>query len=356
MKRLAAAAAVATCVWLAASAAFAHPHVWVTVRSQIVFSPDGKVAAVVHDWVFDEMYSSFATQGLAKPGELVKRETFAPLAKENAGGLADIGYFTTLKIGGKAVDFGNVTDYWMEERPDHLVTFHVVLPLKTPTPPGRYFSLLVADPEYFIDFEFDDNDAIKLDSAPSGCSASIAKPPPLDGRRPEDPQRVVLHRPAAGSEFRLQDGQPRDRRLPVKRILRALPFVLLWLWRSCATRAAPALAQLAHRPFEVGGGEGGGGANGGVTGWLLAEQSQLTHLIAAHVKALHGDPAAMWGLVGLGFAYGVFHAAGPGTRQGGDRLLHDGQRSRAEARRRRSPFWRRCCRARSRSRWSASRR
>ena len=105
MKRLAAAAAVATCVWLAASAAFAHPHVWVTVRSQIVFSPDGKVASVVHDWVFDEMYSSFATQGLAKPGELVKRDTFAPLAKENAGGLAEIGYFTTLKIGGKAVDF-----------------------------------------------------------------------------------------------------------------------------------------------------------------------------------------------------------------------------------------------------------
>jgi len=98
----------------------------------------------------------------------------------------------------------------------------------------------------------------------------------------------------------------------VKRILRALPLragLALALLASCA---APALAQLAQRPFAVGGGEGGGGASGGVTGWLLAEQSQLTHLIAAHVKALHGDPAAVWGLVGLGFAYGVFHAAGPG--------------------------------------------
>ncbi len=98
----------------------------------------------------------------------------------------------------------------------------------------------------------------------------------------------------------------------MKRILRALPFRAALALALLATRAAPALAQLAHRPFEVGGGEGGGGANGGVTGWLLAEQSQLTHLIAAHVKALHGDPAAMWGLVGIGFAYGVFHAAGPG--------------------------------------------
>ena len=167
-----------------ATPAAAHPHVWVTVKSQIAFTPDGKVAAVVHDWVFDEMYSSFATQGLAPPGELVKREQFAPLAKENAGSLAEIGYFTTLKIGGQTVEFGPVKDgdYWMEERPDHLVAFHVELHLKTPTAPGPYFSLLVADPEYFIDFEFDDNDAIALASAPSGCSASIAKPKPLEGQ------------------------------------------------------------------------------------------------------------------------------------------------------------------------------
>jgi ABC-type uncharacterized transport system substrate-binding protein len=160
--------------------AVAHPHVWITVKSQIAFTPDGKVAAVVHDWVFDEMYSSFATQDLAAPGELVKREQFAPLAKENAGSLAEIGYFTTLKIGGKAVDFGSVTDYWMQERPDHLVEFHVTLPLKTPTPVAKFLTLRVADPEYFIDFEFDDKDPIKLDSAPSGCSATVAKPKPID--------------------------------------------------------------------------------------------------------------------------------------------------------------------------------
>ena len=163
-----------------AEKAAAHPHVWVTVRSHVVFAPDGNVASVIHDWTFDEMYSSFAVQGLAQPGQLAKREDFAPLAKENAGSLAQIGYFTTLKIAGKSIDFGTVTDYWMEERPDHLVTFHVVMPLKEPTPPGKYFSLLVADPEFFIDFEYDDKDGVKLDNAPSGCSLSLAKPKPLE--------------------------------------------------------------------------------------------------------------------------------------------------------------------------------
>ncbi len=200
--RRGAAAVIGALIALAApTLASAHPHVWVTVRSQLAFSPDGKVASVVHDWVFDEMYSSFATQGLAKPGELVKRDTFAPLAQENAGGLAQIGYFTTLKIGGKAVDFGNVTEYWMEERPDHLVAFHVVLPLKTPTPPGRYLSLLVADPEYFIDFEFDDKDAITLVSAPAGCSASIARPKPLADEEKQKLSESFFTNLAPGANF-----------------------------------------------------------------------------------------------------------------------------------------------------------
>ena len=106
---------------------------------------------MTHDWVFDEMYSSFATQGLAKPGELVTRDIFAPLARENAGGLAEIGYFTTLKIGGKTAEFGPVKDgdYWMEERPDHLVAFHVDLHLKTPTAPGPIFLAAGRRPRIF---------------------------------------------------------------------------------------------------------------------------------------------------------------------------------------------------------------
>jgi ABC-type uncharacterized transport system substrate-binding protein len=166
--------------FISPSLASAHPHVWVTVRSEVSFTSDGRVSGVVHDWTFDEMYSAFATQNLGRPGELVKREDFAQIAEENAGQLAQIGYFTVMKIGGKQVDFGNVTDYWMEERPDHLLTFHVVLPLKTPMPPGKYVSMMVSDPEFFIDFEFDDKDPVKLDNAPSGCSLSITHPAPLE--------------------------------------------------------------------------------------------------------------------------------------------------------------------------------
>jgi ABC-type uncharacterized transport system substrate-binding protein len=168
-------------VWLYAGAAFAHPHVWVTVRSHVEFTPQGKVEAIVNDWVFDEMYSAFATQGLAPKGKLVTRDIFAPLARENAGSLAEVGYYTTLRIDGKTMEFAPVTEYWMEERPDHLVAFHVRLNLKTPEPIHRFGSLLVADPEFYIDFEFDNPpQGVVLDHAPPGCSDSLTKPKALD--------------------------------------------------------------------------------------------------------------------------------------------------------------------------------
>ena len=196
------AAALGLAFGLATTApAGAHPHVWVTVKSQIAFAPDGKVSAVIHDWVFDEMYSSFATQGLAPPGQLVNKEQFAPLAKENAGSLAEIGYFTMLKIDGKAMDFGSVTDYWMRERPDHLVEFHVTLPLKVPTPVTKFLTLRVADPEFFIDFEFDDKEPVKLVSAPSGCTATVAKPKPLEASDKQKLTESFFTNLAPGTNF-----------------------------------------------------------------------------------------------------------------------------------------------------------
>jgi nickel/cobalt exporter len=90
----------------------------------------------------------------------------------------------------------------------------------------------------------------------------------------------------------------------------------LAIWLSAAGLAlfgaGSAFAAAMNRPFAVGGGEGGGGASGGVTGWLLNQQAQLTHRMASYIHLIAGDSSAIWGLVALGFAYGVFHAAGPG--------------------------------------------
>ncbi len=86
-------------------------------------------------------------------------------------------------------------------------------------------------------------------------------------------------------------------------VIRRLLFVALAL--------VPASAFAQHRPFAVGGGEGGG-EYGGLTGWLLNAQSRLTHMMSADLRAVPHDAAALWALIGIGFVYGVAHAAGPG--------------------------------------------
>ena len=106
-----------------AESASAHPHVWVTVRSQLAFGTDGTITGLVQDWQFDDMYSTFAVQGLAKDRGLAKKEDFVPMATENTGSLADVGFYTILKIGGKPADFGKVTEVWMEEGQDKRVNY-----------------------------------------------------------------------------------------------------------------------------------------------------------------------------------------------------------------------------------------
>jgi ABC-type nickel/cobalt efflux system permease component RcnA len=89
------------------------------------------------------------------------------------------------------------------------------------------------------------------------------------------------------------------------------PCVLAALAILVALAAVPALAQSAARPFALPGGEAGGMPTG-IAGWILGVAAQLNHLMAGEVRALHQNPSAIWGLIGLSAAYGVFHAAGPG--------------------------------------------
>jgi ABC-type uncharacterized transport system substrate-binding protein len=35
--------------------ALAHPHVWVTMRTELVYAPDGRITGIRHAWSFDDM-------------------------------------------------------------------------------------------------------------------------------------------------------------------------------------------------------------------------------------------------------------------------------------------------------------
>lgn len=76
--------------------------------------------------------------------------------------------------------------------------------------------------------------------------------------------------------------------------------------------ASPAAAQYGRNPFSLGVDEGAVGSVGRVGLWLLQEQTRFYQALRHAVEAAQGDPSAAWTLVAVSFAYGVFHAAGPG--------------------------------------------
>jgi nickel/cobalt exporter len=51
---------------------------------------------------------------------------------------------------------------------------------------------------------------------------------------------------------------------------------------------------------------------GGVIGWILAKQAEFYRAMSSTIRAAKTDGSAFWTLLGISFAYGVFHAAGPG--------------------------------------------
>src|SRR5947209_19361637 len=95
--RLALVAALAC--WLAAAdAALAHPHVWVTMKSELIYAPDGSVTGVRHAWAFDEMFSTTATQWLeTKQKGLFTRESLKSPAEVKRNTRTDKGHFTLSK-------------------------------------------------------------------------------------------------------------------------------------------------------------------------------------------------------------------------------------------------------------------
>jgi ABC-type uncharacterized transport system substrate-binding protein len=156
-------------------AAQAHPHVWVTMTSELVYAPDGSVTGVRHAWAFDDMFSAFATQGIeTKQKGVFTREDLAPLAQVNVDSLRDFDYFTFAKANGKKAEFEGPADYWLEYKKEVLI-LHFTLPFKSPVKAPR-LDVEVYDPTYFVDFTMAENDPIKLVGAPAQCKLTVVRP------------------------------------------------------------------------------------------------------------------------------------------------------------------------------------
>ena len=160
---------------LGSGAAQAHPHVWITAKSELIYAPDGSISGVRHAWTFDDMFSTYALQGIeTKTKGVYSREELKPLAQTNVESLKEFAYFTFARADGKKEKFQEPVDYFLDYK-DEALTLHFTLPLKSPVKPKQLL-LEVFDPSYFIDFQLAEKNPIVLVGAPAACQMKLQRP------------------------------------------------------------------------------------------------------------------------------------------------------------------------------------
>ena len=167
---------LATLLSLAASGlARAHPHVWVTMQTELVYAPDGSITGIRHAWSFDDMFSTFATQGLeSKEKGKFTREELAPLAKVNVESLKEYDYFTYATADGKKAELTDpAPGYWLDYK-DQVLTLNFLLPFKAPVK-AKELKIDIYDPSIFVDFAFAKDRPVQLAGAPK-CKLDVVLP------------------------------------------------------------------------------------------------------------------------------------------------------------------------------------
>ncbi len=160
------------------SVAGAHPHAWIDLRSTVVLNGDGAVAAIRVEWTFDEFYSTFVLEDIARAGEDTKT-ALRKVNEENLGGLRAFNYFADIRADGERIGLADATDSSLKVYKDRLRMVFTI-PLETPVDPRTTLvEYAVFDPSYYIEILHFDENAITIADASSGsCSADLEKPNP----------------------------------------------------------------------------------------------------------------------------------------------------------------------------------
>jgi ABC-type uncharacterized transport system substrate-binding protein len=157
------------------SAAGAHPHVWIDVVSDILFSPAGKMIGLKHSWTFDESYSVLAVQGLDtdRDGKYSAAE-LQPFMAKAFGSLKEWDYFSYASVDGRNVPFSKLRNAGIRYDKSQLtLDFELLMaaPADTQTQEVRF---TVYDRSFYNLLSFVEQDPVWLGKdAPADCGFEI---------------------------------------------------------------------------------------------------------------------------------------------------------------------------------------
>jgi ABC-type uncharacterized transport system substrate-binding protein len=167
--------------------ASAHPHVWITVKGEIVYGPDRTVTEIRYDWSFDEAYSAYAVVGLERDSNgTITPDGLKNTSIVNAQAFQEAQYFTFITSDGSKIGFSGASDYRLGYDNGRLnLAFR--LHLQNPIPATHGFEIKIYDPTFFVSLTLSGaEDAIKAVHLPAECAVRVNRPESL-----VDAQRAI---------------------------------------------------------------------------------------------------------------------------------------------------------------------
>jgi ABC-type nickel/cobalt efflux system permease component RcnA/ABC-type uncharacterized transport system substrate-binding protein len=320
---------------LSALPAAAHPHVFVTVKSTIVYEK-GMPKAVRHSWRFDDMFSSFAVQGLDTDGDgRYSRAELQDLAAVNVSSLKEFDFFTFGAAGSGDLSFAEPVDYWLDHDGTAL-TLNFTLPV-TSAIKSDTTRIEIYDASYFVAFALVPENPVALEGAPDGCRVDAEAADNAEGQKLTedffsnlDPEQgwgkqfanaFVVRCGEAAIAF-ANTAPPKVETPPTdiagtnvaSRVEQALQIAEAQPLQAMPEQKVKTQDNKALGAFGIVPPENSAVKNSttGFFGWIAAQQSKFYKAMSDALTASKDNGSAFLLLAALSFSYGVFHAAGPG--------------------------------------------
>lgn len=158
----------------------AHPHGWIDLQVTVLLDEAGAVTGIRENWLFDETYSAFATEGFDADGDGAPDPShLQALTAENLHQLREFDYFTEVTDASGRLVLPEATDATTAFAGGRLYmafTLSFAEPVPVDRQPLRY---AIFDPFYMAAMlHLPDGEGIRLEGGPPGCSVEILEADP----------------------------------------------------------------------------------------------------------------------------------------------------------------------------------
>ncbi len=162
---------------LAPATAFAHPHIFVEARLEVVAAPDGSIEELRNVWRFDEVFSSSVVMDFDKNTDLkLEPNELAEVGKTVRDSLADYDYYMNLTINGKNITVQKPDIIHVDYKEGQLLMFFAVKPVEKMPLKGK-LTFGVYDPTLYTSIDFPtDNELAMVGDGFKACRHAVVRP------------------------------------------------------------------------------------------------------------------------------------------------------------------------------------